>query len=387
MMISISFSPLIGEISGDLGIGLGKASFGLMGLHTLATAIGIGLYGFVIDRVGVFPVIIVSLIFLFVSSVLIPVFASLYPALVAIRVAQGFFGAGLTASITPAIARWFPRHEMGRAMGFPTVGSSFGMMLGLAVSPMLVSFAGSWQIGLALLSGMVLLSLLFTIPVAIRSKRYVGYGSREKEPTEFVPLSKAYFRAPLFWVGLFIMALAMWTNLTFTDLCPGFLAVSKPVGAAYGAQMAGRLMSLPSAAGMFGALIAGFLVDKVFHGKNRFAVMIGWIISAVFYTSVLFSFVHENTAVLVPVLLISGLQNPFVNVAVMSFAAKMFSPNIVGRIGGLWISVSFFAGSAGVMVGSIALHETGTYQLSFLILAVASMIGLAITPMLKDPNK
>jgi sugar phosphate permease len=182
------------------------------------------------------------------------------------------------------------------------------------------------------------------------------------------------------------IALAMWTNMAFSDLTPGFLAVAPPVGAGYGAEMAGRFMSLASITGILGALLAGFLIDKVFRGKNRFVIMIGWSLSAVFFTAVIFPPIHNNRFVLSLVLLLTGLQNPFINVTVMSFAAKIFSPRIVGRVCGLWMSVSFFAGSAGVMVGALALHATGTYRLSIIILTMASLIGLAISPLLRQPS-
>lgn len=383
MMISISFSPLVGNVANDLGIGLGMVSFGLLGIPTFATAVGIGVYGFIIDRVGVFPVIISSLIIILISSLLIPVFGDIYAALVAIRIVQGFTAAGLTAAITPAIALWFPRQEMGRAMGFPTIGACLGMMLGLTISPILASAAGSWQTGMALLSGVVLISLLITLPVAFRSKRIAVPGLGEDSRKESVPFPLELFRMRVFWAGLSIMALAMWSNLAFTDLCPGFLAVAPPVGAGYGPVVSGRLMSLPSISGMVGALIAGFLIDKVFHGKNLVVVAIGWVISSIFFTAVLLSSVRDNIFILAPVLFAAGLQNPFINVAVMSFAAKIFSPRIVGRVGGLWMSVSFFAGSAGVMVGSLALHKTETYRLSILILTMVSIIGLLISPFLR----
>jgi MFS family permease len=251
---------------------------------------------------------------------------------------------------------------------------------------MLASAVDSWKMGMALLSGVILISLLLTLPVAVQSRRMAAPGPGKTDKKEFVPFPRDLFRLPVFWTGLLIMALAMWSNLAFTDLCPGFLAVAPPVGAGYGPEVSGRLMSLPSISGMIGALLAGFLIDKAFNGKNRMVVGVGWVISSVFYTAVLLSSVHGNLFILAPVLLIAGLQNPFINVAVMSFAAKTFPPRLVGRIGGLWISVSFFAGSAGVMVGSLALHKTGTYRLSILILTAASIIGLFISSLLREPS-
>jgi len=177
----------------------------------------------------------------------------------------------------------------------------------------------------------------------------------------------------------------MWANIAFGDLSPGFLAVAPPIGAGYGPRTAGLLMSATSVTGIVGAPVAGFLVDKIFHAKSRPVIMIGWVMSAVFFTAILLPAVHANTPILVLVLLMAGLQNPFVNVALLSFAAKIFSPHIVGRVCGLWISVSFFAGAAGVIVGSTLLHTTGTYDASIIVLGIVSVIGLASSTFIRRP--
>jgi MFS family permease len=136
--------------------------------------------------------------------------------------------------------------------------------------------------------------------------------------------------------------------------------------------------------GIAGAPLGGFLVDKVFNGRNRPVIVIGWVLSAVFYTAIMFPAVYSRPFALMTVLLLAGLANPFLNVTLMSFAAKVFSPLVVGRVCGLWMSVSFFAGSAGVMAGSLALRATGTYELSILIIGASSVLGLVVSLFLRQ---
>jgi MFS family permease len=384
MMNIISFSPLIGEIARSLKIDLGTASLGLVGAPTLATAIGIAISGFLIDSLGVFPVIIASQLLLIASTAAIPLYGDDYAVLFAIRIAQAFAGAGLTAAITPAIALWFPRHEMGRAMGFPSIGASVGTILGLNVAPMLSSVLGGWRRGTGVLSVVGLAALLLTLPIASRSKRERVYAVAEPGSDVALPTRQLY-QLPTFWLGLLILALAMWANTAFGDLSPGFLAVAPPIGAGYGPRQAGLLMTATSITGIIGAPIAGFLVDKLFRGENRLVIMIGWGMSAVFFTAILIPAIHAHELALVAVLLLAGLQSPFVNVALLSFTAKVFPPQIVGRVCGLWISLSFFAGAAGVLVGSLLLHATGDYRASIIGLGLVSLIGLGLSILLKPP--
>lgn len=384
MMNLIAFSPLIGEIARDLRLNLGSASLGLVAVPTLATAVGIACSGFVIDVLGLFPVMIAGQLLLVLSTAAIPWLGHNFTALFVIRIAQGLASAGLTAAITPAIALWFPRGEIGRAMGFTTIGSSVGIMLGLNVAPTLSAALHSWRDGTGVLAGVALIALLITLPIAARSKRERINTDIDAAPAALPAVG--FFRWPLFWIGLLILSFSAWANIAFGDLSPGFLAVAPPIGAGYGARTAGLLVSATSLTGMIGAPVAGFLIDKIFRGESRPVVMIGWIMGAVCFAVILLPVIHSHEVALFAVLLIAGLQNPFVNVGLLSFAAKVFSPHIVGRICGLWISVSFFTGAAGVTIGSLLLRTTGDYGASIAGLGVVSLIGLVVSILLRRPN-
>ena len=82
-------------------------------------------------------------------------------------------------------------------------------------------------------------------------------------------------------------------------------------------------------------------MDKVFSRQNRSVILLGFLISACAYPAVLLSAVHTHKAVIDAVLLLGGVANPFVNVTLMTMAAKIFDIGTVGRICGLWMSTSF----------------------------------------------
>lgn len=382
-MTVISFAPLVGVISKDLGIDLGTASFGFLGITTFVAAVGIVLSGFVIDRLGIYPILIGSQLVFILSYASLPFFGHSYGNVVLIRVIQGLCIGGIAAATTPGTALWFPRHEIGRAMGIQTIGIPLGILLGLNVSPLFFTLLGSWQAGIAMLSLIALVALVVTVPIAIISRRHQP-ASRAEKTEEAGPLV-AILRLPIFWIGLMSLALAYWVGNAFNDLSPGFLAVAPPVGAGYGPQTSGQIISFYTIAGIAGPPISGFLVDNVFGGRNRIVILIGWALGAVFYTAILFPVIHSNPLILTSIVFLVGFSNPFVNPLLMGLAAKIFPPYMVGRVAGLWLSVAFLMGAIGVSVGSLALHATGTYQVSIIIVGGACVMGLFLSLFLKPP--
>lgn len=383
-VVVMSFAPLIGDVARTLGIDLGTASFSFIGVTMFVSAVGIGLLGFWVDRVGIFPVVLAGQLLILLSNVAIPVVGDHFNSLMMIRIVQGLGSAALTVAISPAVALWFPPQEMGRAIGLQSIGMALGIALGLNAGPVLSQTLGGWQIGIGLLSFVPLLALLITVPVAIASRRHRGTAQDGARYGEAV-LPSEFLRVPAFWVGLLALGLCYWVGLAFNALSPGFLAVAPPVGAGYGSQGAGKLMLLFTVAGVVGPPLGGFLVDKLFRGRSSPLVAVGWILGAACYTAIVLPSVHGNHIVLGAVLLAAGLSNPFINVTLMSFAAKVFPPHAVGRVCGLWLSLSFLAGAGGVMACSLALRATGNYTLPILIIGISSVIGLATAPFLKQP--
>jgi MFS family permease len=381
-MVIMSFAPLIGDVARDLKVDLGTASLGLIGVTMFVSAVGIGLLGFWVDRVGIFPVIFTGQLLILLSNAAIWLAGDNFQMMVLIRVLQGIGSAALTVAISPALALWFPRQEMGRAMGLQSIGMAIGIMLGLNVAPALSHALGGWQPGIATLSFVPLLALMITVPIAIASVRNRPAAFGAESPGQGVP-GWAFLRVPAFWVGLLALCLCYWVGLAFNSLSPGYLAVAPPTGAGYGPQGAGNLMFFFTLSGIVGPPLGGFIVDKLFDGRSRPLIVIGWTLGALCYTAILLTSVYGNHFVLTAVLIAAGLANPFLNVTLMSYAATAFPPHVVGRVCGLWLSLAFLAGSAGVMVCSLALRSTGNYTLPILIIGISSVIGLATAPFLK----
>jgi MFS family permease len=375
MMSTISFAPIIGIVAQDLGADLGSASFAFIGVPTAAMAIGMAICGFILDRVGIFRIVIASLLTLIATYIALAVFGHSFAAVLGIRIVQGFCSAGLMVSITPAIAAWFPSGEIGRAMGFPSIGAGIGTIIGLNTGPQLVHSTGSWQYGTSMLAFIAAAALAIALAASRLAHSYQSLNISAEQPHNQLSPTRTVLRLPIFRTGVVVIALACWINMSFSDLAPGFLSVNPPIGAGFGARRAGGLMSVFAISSVISAPIAGFLMDKVFIRQNRLVILLGFLISACAYPAILLPVVHDHQFVIYAVLLFGGVANPFVNVTLMTMAAKLFDIGTMGRICGLWMSISFFAGAAGVLVGSVSLRASHDYRVSMLIIGIASLCG------------
>jgi MFS family permease len=384
-IVTAGFSPLMGGVAKDLGIHIGAASFGILGIMGFSAAVGMFFSGFIVDRIGVFKILIGCQMILILTLISIPLFATTFMNTIIIRIFQGLAVAGFTVATTPAMAKWFPREELGRGIGVMSLGLPMGIMSGLIFSPFFAKTTGSWKTGIAMLSIFVIVALIITAFVAAASKHHQPQALESANKKDETTL-KEVLNMPIFWIGLVIAGFSCWVGNSFNDLSPAYLAINPPVGVGYGSQKGGVLMSLVQVSCIIGPVLAGFLVDKVFKGKNRSLMMVGWILAAVCYTSIIFKDIHNNQGILMLALLLAGFSSPFITVNLMIFSVKVFPPHILGRACGLWLSWGSLTGSVGVMIGSLALCATGFYTAPIVIIGLLSVVGLFLSLFLKEPG-
>jgi MFS family permease len=383
--VMISFAPLMGVIAKDLGISIGAASFGFMGLHMLAMAVGCLLSGDLVDRFGVFPVLNCSIAVLLVSNALLPWLGHSYWPTVAIRVVEALACAPAFVAIGPAAAIWFPPRETGAALGVQSMAISGGIILGLIASPSLAISSGSWQTGIALLSVGIGVAMVFVIAVSVTSKRYSPAAPTEATNSKPTSISTLVGTRP-FIAGILALSCGVWTQQTFNSLTPGYLAVLPPMGLGVGAVVAGKLMTTVLVAGVIASVLGGVLVDKVFRGQVRPVVLTGFVLFAICPILLMTPQICSQRSALILCLMLTGTATPFINPVLLAFAAKTFPPSVVGRVIGSWMGVALFSGAAGVMVGSAELSSTGTYRLSMEIVSAIAVLGF-LTALFVYPAK
>ena len=177
-----------------------------------------------------------------------------------------------------------------------------------------------------------------------------------------------------------------WIFAAFNDLTPGYFALDKPVGVGYGPTTAGKLMSLVQVAFVIGSISTGFILEKVFRGRVRPVISMGYTFFAVFAFSIIFPAVWANMSVLPVCLSIAGFFIGSIGANVIAFASKRYPAHIAGKIVGMWMGVGLFGGLGGIIAGATALHKTGNYHASIIIVCVIAIIGLIIVQFLKPPR-
>ncbi len=374
-MIMISFAPLMGIVAKDLGISMGAASFGFMGLHMLATAVSCAIAGYLIDRFGVFSVINASMVLLVVSNALMPWLGHSYWMIVAIRIAEAAGCAPVWVAIGPAVALWFPQREAGTATGLQSMVMSLGVMFGLVVSPQLALSAGSWQKGVAWLSLGLGVATVFVFAMSLIAKKHAPAAPVEA-PTSGPSGIFTLWGTRSFLAGMIGLSCGVWSLQTFNSLTPGYLAVLPPMGLGLGALTAGKLITTVLLAGIVASLVGGLLVDKVFRGRARPVVLMGFVLIAVSPVLMIIPQIGSQRSALILCLIMTGAGTPFVNPVILGFAAKTFSPSVVGKVVGSWMSVAMFSGAVGVMLGATALGSTGAYRLPMETISAIAVVGL-----------
>ncbi|MBP2644800.1 MAG: transporter transrane protein [Firmicutes bacterium] len=387
MMTGLAVAPLMGVIAKDLGVDIGTASFGIMGLNIFSGAVGVIIAGYLLDKLGIFKVMLGSMVLLIIANTSYLFLGHSFEGVVFIRVLIALGGSVGLIAINPVVSIWFPEKERGLALGLNAL-TMLGAICGFILGPSFAQMAGSWQMGMAWLSGILVLGLIFMLGVAANVGKYqvvtqsdASVASKSTGEDNFWKFIKGN---QAFWLGLAVMALSNWANNAFNDLSPGYLAVDPPVGVGYGPEVAGQFSSGTWVGVLLGIFIGGIVIDKVFKGKSGILIIVGFICNLIFFNGILCQPIYGNPTILSFWLLAAGFVNPFTAVGNQYFAIKSFSPDVIGKVSATWTSISNFIGAFGVMLGSYALSSTGTYHVSFAIVAIVSVLGIIAAMLSKD---
>ena len=386
-VVLISPAPLVSVIAKDLGLSLGETTGMMMGPFTFCVAISCILGGVIIDRIGIIKVFIGSLILLIAGGLLTPVIGNTLGGLLFIRVIGGFGTGPIMATLTTVAAQWFPSEERGIVTGTQGMSVGFGVALGFVAAPAFFTMAGTWQAGMAWLSIFSIIGLILTIIVAVGPKApevvnemacevAVSSGSDYK-------LALGQLVTWLCVIGIFVNS---WANQAFNDLTPGYLAIEAPIGLGMGPMTAGQYMMIYQLAFMVGSVLCGIVMKKVFNGNARPVLLICSILAAVFALSVKLPIIYSNSTALLICLILTGLFLSSINPTIQAFISMHYPKSIIGKIGGMAMGIGIFGGTAGVAAGSVALHTTGTYQLSILIVAAILLVGFVFALGMKPPK-
>ena len=386
-IIMISPAPLIGVISKSMRIGLGPTTGMFMGIFNLALALSCIGGGFLCDRFGLVKTYFWSCLFLIIPTIALPFCGDSLAGAIIVRILQAIGSGPINASVSSVAALWFPPSQRGIVTGLQGTGVTMGIAIGFVASPVALSLSGAWQTAMAWQAACSFLALAMIIIFAFGPKppaqpHIVVCEPGGAENGDF----KLAMRQPASWLGVFIVFVVCWVLSAFNDLTPAYFAIEPPVGIGYGAMTAGKLMMTVQIAFMVGSAVVGLAFEKIFREKAQPVIMIGLFLFALFAVSIMLPVVYGTMPVLLSCLITAGFFESWIVPTVFAFIALHYPAHIVGKLTGMWFGIGLFGGTIGVIVGATALHHTGNYHVSIIVVGVVALIGVVLGVFLKPPQ-
>ncbi|MHB8109820.1 MAG: MFS transporter [Syntrophorhabdaceae bacterium] len=384
----IAYAPIFTEVAKDLKVDMGVA-IQLSMAFAIALALGMILGGPLVDRYGITIVFTTGLLCASLPATLMPWLGSSYGVVFTARLVQGAVGM-VFGAIGPILALWFPEKEQGLAGGLILCCLSIGPAVGVVASPALYAVLGSWQYTVALLSlpGWFALFLALVVTRRPPSPEVVAAIVQKQQSSGSGGVTYSnVFRYPMTWIGTGIVFFNSWGIYGLYNLIPPYLAAAAPMGVGLGPAMAGTLTLLCIIAGIPAFIVGGLFFDRVAKGKSKPAIFIGFVMSGLFSYIFLIPSVFQNMTLLVFCLVLAGWGVSFMGPSLSAFIAINYPSNLVGSMVGWWFGFGTVGGALGIFLAGVATGRTGSFYWAIAPIALASVVGILLTFMLKPAHR
>jgi len=378
----ITPAPLIGEIVKSTGLHPGDVTWMTMGTWNLFVAIAAILGGPLIDKFGFKWMYIFGMVMIGIGWLLMPAIGSSFMGMTVARAIQAIGGGPIMGAGVYVSATCFPRKERAMVNGVLGAAMGLGIMVGLNLGPASMAAAGDWAVGLRNLWPLAMVGIIMTV-VCMVGPKVSPEGANlanvdEAAAASNLALYKKAILLPLTWIATACVVIASWFNQAYNDMTPGYLALDPPVGLGLGAAGAGSIASLAQIGNIVGCLVVGILVERLFKGKARPALMVAFAAMAVGAGLILVPGVKTNQVVLTTVMMITVFFLGWINATALGWVAKNYPAEVTGKLGGMAQGIGIFGGLAGVAAGSAALRATGFYVVSTLIMVGVAIVGVGV---------
>jgi MFS family permease len=383
---NLSISPVLPQVAESLDIDIGVAT-NLMSAFLFSGCIMLVFVGGIIcDRFGILTSVILGLLCLSIPGALMPWIGTSYGAVFWARIVQGLASGFAFPAMGAVIAFWFPFHEKGLAGGLMGAAVAVGSAIGLTGGPVIFRIAENWQMMSMWLSLIGCVALLYAVILAVIPKKQLSPQSQTEEKQSGGGVFERALFSPLTWLGIGLTFMAAWGMQCLYGLTATFLSADKPIGAGYGPMLSGQLMLGVTIAGIVGPVIGGLLLDKVFKGNTKTIMLLGFALMCVFIYALITPWVSASIPVLVIALALAGLGVQFVFPNIYVFVAKAYSPQIVGKMTGLWMGLGTFGGVIGLYLGGITVNKFGNYNMALTLMALSALVGFILVFILARLN-
>lgn len=370
------------------GVEPGQVIFVTMGVFNFFLAAAALLGGYLLDKLGVITVFIGGLVLIMLGAFLMPIIGDTYNGMLIIRLLQGLGTGPIMAACIPIAASYFPWNERSIATGAQGFAVSFGIIIGLQLVPRLAESSGDVFGALRILSYVGIAGIILSIIAAFGPKMV------QEEPAQAVSSAQKdnswglFWRTlanPLLWVAIFCFTLMSGIFQQLNSIVPGYIGADIPLGLGRGTQAGANALTWATFFFCGGSFIGGLVTEKIFGGKVRPVIAIGFLLGAIFAFLTKYDFIAGDQAVLTIVLIIAAFFYSWVNPQSQSYIAKNYPQEIAGKLGGLAMAVGIMIGSTlAILWLGVSLDATGNYMQPITIMAGLCFAGFIISLFLKQ---
>jgi MFS family permease len=384
----IAIAPILGDVAKDLQIDMGAATNLTMGF-VLAAACVLIWGGVVVDRFGMTVATLLGLLCATVPATFMPMIGQSYEVVMLARLIQGASVGFILAIIGPTVVLWFPPKEHGLAGGIIIAFISVGSAVGGLVSPLILSSGVSWQGTVSLLSLLGWVSIVLTLIIMRRppSPEVLKGLIQVMQPSAGQLTFWKAFLLPMTWIGAFIVFFNTWNMYCFLNLIPPYIAAPPPMGIGLGPVMAGKLALAGTVVGIISTILGGSFFDKIAKGNQGSAVLVGFILTALFAFPLALPAVYNNMALFIVCLILVGWGFNFMGASFNGFIVMNYPPGIVGRMVGWWFGFGAFGGALGLYVGGKTIEATGSFKTAIMLVSVSAIVGFILDCFLRPARK
>lgn len=373
-MYIISFSSILTDIAGDLGIDIGTAT-NFMSMFMLAASIAIIVGGMLCDRFGILFVMVLSSLFASGGALLMPLMGHQYATALVARIFEGIGTGFAFCLMSPIMATWFPPKEQGIAAGLLGMATALGAVISYPLSSGIFEATGSWQVMSAWISligwaGFILTFVLVAVPKPALPSRARAEGA----PTSGNDF-KRQLAEPMTWICTLVVFFAAWQLQTIYNITPTYLAADTPLGLGLGYMTASKLMLGASIAGVLAPIVSGILQDKVFKTNARPFMFIGYALCCVFMYLLLLPAISGSNSLLLVCIILAAAGVAVLYAALPLFVSLNYPLQVIGKVFGIIFGLGAFGGAIGLFAAGAAVDAKGNYHLAITLISLAALVG------------
>ncbi|MBP1608549.1 MAG: transporter transrane protein, partial [Acidobacteria bacterium] len=305
-----------------------------------------------------------------------------------IRLLQGFGTGPIMAAAVPIAALYFPMKERGITTGAQGFAVSLGIMVGLQLFPRLAA-SGDVFPALRVLAWVAIIGLILSA-IAAFGPKVAQQPAKADQGTQDASASNLFKKAvanPLTWIAILCFTLMSGIFQQLNSIVTGYIGSDAPLGLGRGTQAGANALTVATILFCIGSFLSGLISEKLFGGKARPVIAIGFLLGAIGAYATKYNFVAGDQTTLTIVLAFTAFFYSLVNPQAQAYLAKNYAQQIAGKLGGLSMFVGIMLGSTvAVWWLGKSLNATGNYMQPITIMAGLCFAGFIVSLFLKQKS-